>query len=43
MIKPTIFNTLGQPNGTFDLKKGFDKTIKNIAAVNEDFVRIGTV
>ena len=25
MIKPTIINILGQPNGIVDLKKGFDK------------------
>ena len=40
MIKLTIFNILGQPNGILDLKKGFDKTIKNIPAVSEDLLRI---
>ena len=29
MIKPTIINILGQPNGILDLKKGFGKTFKN--------------
>ena len=28
MIKLTILNILGQPNGISDLKKGFDKTLK---------------
>ena len=40
MIKPTIINILGQPNGIVDLKKGFDKALKNIAAVSEDLLRI---
>ena len=40
MIKLTIFNILGQPNGILDLKKGFHKTIKNIPAVSEDLLRI---
>ena len=35
MIKPTIINILGQPNGIVDLKKGFDKTLKNVPAVSE--------
>ena len=38
MIKPTIINILGQPNGIVDLKKTFDKALKNIAA--EDLLRI---
>ena len=40
MIKPTIINILGQPNGFLDLKKGFDKAFKNIQAGSEDLVRI---
>ena len=41
MIKPTILNILGQANGILDLKKGFDKVLKNKPAVTEDLVRIG--
>ena len=40
MIKLTILNILGQPNGILDLKKGFDKTLKNRPAVSEDLLRI---
>ena len=40
MIKLTIMNFLGQPDGILDLKKGFDKVLKNIPAVSEDFLRI---
>ena len=40
MIKPTVINILGQPNGTLDFKKGFDKALKNIPAVTEDLLRI---
>ena len=40
MIKPTITNILGKPNGIVDLKKGFDKALKNIVAVSEDLMRI---
>ena len=43
MIKPTIIRILGQPNGIYgilDLKKGFDKALKNIPAVSEDLLRI---
>ena len=40
MVKPKIINILGQPNGLVDLKKGFDKALKNIAAVSEDLLRI---
>ena len=39
MIKPTI-NILRKPNGIVDLKKGFNKALKNIAAVSEDLLRI---
>ena len=40
MIKPTIINILGYANGIVDLKKGFDKGLKNIPAVTEDLHRI---
>ena len=40
MMKPTIINTFGQPNGILDLKKGFDKALKNIPAVIEALLRI---
>ena len=40
MIKPTIINILGQPNGFLDLKNGFNKALKNIPAVSEDLLRI---
>ena len=32
MIKLTIINILGKPNDILDLKKGFDKALKNIPA-----------
>ena len=40
MIKPTTINILGQPNGIVNLKKEFDKALKNIPAVGEDLLRI---
>ena len=40
MIKLTIISILGQPNGILDLKKGFDKALKNIPAVRQDLLRI---
>ena len=40
MIKLTIINILGQPDGILDLKKGFDKALKSIPAVSEDLLRI---
>ena len=40
MLKATIINILGQPNGIVNLKKGFDKALKNILAVSEDLLRI---
>ena len=40
MIKPTIINILGQPNGILDLKKGFDQALKNIPALSKDLLRI---
>ena len=40
MIKLTIINILGQPNGILDLKKEVYKAFKNIPAVSEDLLRI---
>ena len=40
MIKLTSLNILGQPNNILDLKKGFDKTLKNIQDVSEDLLTI---
>ena len=40
MIKPTIINILGQPNGILGLKKGFAIGLKNIPAVSEDLLMI---
>ena len=40
MTNPTIINILGQLNGILDLKKRFDKALKNIPAVSEDLLRI---
>ena len=40
MIKLTIINILGQPNGILNLKKGYDKTLKHIYTVREDLRRI---
>ena len=40
MIKVKITNIFGQPNGILDLKKGFDKALKNVPAVSEDLLRI---
>ena len=39
MIKLTSLNILGQPNDILDLKKEFDKTLKNISTVSEDLLR----
>ena len=41
MIKMTIINILRQANGILDLKKGFDKTLKNAPTVSENLLRIG--
>ena len=35
-----IINILGWPNGTLDLKKGFDKAVKNKPAVSYYLLRI---
>ena len=40
MIKLTIINISGQPNGILDLKKEFDKALKNLPAVSEDLLSI---
>ena len=40
MTKLTIINILGQPNGILDLKKEFDKTLKNIPNVSKDLLEI---
>ena len=40
MIKPTIINILGWPNSILDLKKEFDKALKNIPAINKNLLRI---
>ena len=40
MIKLTIVNVLGQPNGILDLEKGFDKIRKDIPAVTKDLLSI---
>ena len=36
MINFTSINILGQPNIILNLKKGYDRTLKNIPTVNED-------
>ena len=40
MIKLTIINVLGQLNGILNLKKGFDKALKNIPAASDDLLMI---
>ena len=35
MIKLTNINILGYPTGILDLKKGFDKTLKNITSCKQ--------
>ena len=40
MIKLIIINIVGQPNGILDLKKGFDKALKNKPSLSEDLLRI---
>ena len=40
MIKPTIINILLWPNGIVELKKRFDKALKNIPALSKDLLRI---
>ena len=38
MIKLTIINILGEPNGILDLKKEFDSALKSIPAVSKDLL-----
>ena len=40
MTKLAIFNILGQANGILDLKKRFDKALKNIPDAGKDLLRI---
>ena len=40
MIKLKTLNIWGKPNGILNLKKGFDKTLKNMPAVSEDLPKI---
>ena len=40
MIKLSTINILGQANGILDLRKGYDKTLKNTLSVTEDLLRI---
>ena len=40
MIKFTILDSFGYPHCILNLKNGFDKTLKNIAAVSKDLLRI---
>ena len=42
MIKLTITNILGWPNGILDSKKGLDKTYKNIPTASVDLLRIAS-
>ena len=36
----TTINILEQPNFILNLKKGYDKTLKNISAASEDCLRL---
>ena len=36
----TIVNILGWPNFILNLKKGYDKTLKNIQNLSENWLRI---
>ena len=40
MIKPTIINIIGWPNEILDLKKRFDKALKNTPAVSKNLLRM---
>ena len=40
MIYFTTINILGQPNVILNLKKGYDKTLRNISTVIENWLRI---
>ena len=39
MINFTTINILGQPNFFLNLKKGYDKTLRNAQAVGEHWLR----
>ena len=43
MIIFTTINILGQSNFILNLKKGYDKTLKNISTVSEDWLKISTL
>ena len=40
MIRLTIFNISGWSNSILNLKKGFDKILKNMPAASEDLLKI---
>ena len=40
MIKRTIINIIGSPNGILDLENEYDETLKNIISVSEDMLQI---
>ena len=40
MINFTTINISGQPNDILDLKKGYNKTLRNIPTVSEDFLEV---
>ena len=40
MINLIITNILGKLNVILNLKKGYDKTLKNIPIISEDWLRI---
>ena len=39
MIKLTTISILGQPNVIMNLKKVYDKTLKNIPTISKDLLR----
>ena len=43
MTNFTTINILGQPNVILNLKKGYDKAIKNIPNASDDWLRIDFV
>ena len=40
MVKLTTINILGYPNDILNLKRGYDKTLKNIPNVSDNLLRI---
>ena len=40
MINCTTISILGQPNVILNLKKGYDKTLRNIPTLSEDWLMI---